>query len=247
MANWYDDNSFWETFRDYMFDPARIELARAEVDNVVALLKLERGASVLDLCCGIGRHSLEFARRGFSVTGVDRTKSYLEQAQATAVKEGLQIEFVQSDMREFTRRDAFDGAINLFTSFGYFDDATDDLRVARNVCDSLRAGGKFVIDINGKEIIAGKFRERDWNYRPDGTIVMEERRLLDGWTRVESRWIHLRGGERRESTVVIRLYSGAELIALMKQAGFGRVETYGSLAATPYDNRAERLVAVATK
>ncbi|MGO9605885.1 MAG: class I SAM-dependent methyltransferase [Candidatus Binataceae bacterium] len=187
MANWFDDNSFWETFQDYMFDPARIELARAEVDNVVALLKLEREARVLDLCCGIGRHSIEFARRGFSVTSVDRTKPYLEQAQATAVKEGLQIEFVQSDMREFSRRDAFDGAINLFTSFGYFDDVADDLRVARNVYESLRAGGRFVVDINGKEIIAGKFRERDWNYRADGTIVMEERRLLDGWTKIESR------------------------------------------------------------
>ncbi|HKM99293.1 MAG TPA: methyltransferase domain-containing protein [Candidatus Binataceae bacterium] len=247
MSNWYDDNSFWETFQDYMFDPARIELARTEVDKLVALLKLDRGARVLDLCCGIGRHSIEFARRGFSVTSVDRTKLYLEQAQASAAKEGLQIEFVQSDMREFSRREAFDGAINLFTSFGFFDDAADDLRVARNVCESLRVGGKFIVDINGKEIIAGKFRERDWNHRDDGTIVMEERRVIDGWTRIESRWIHLRGTERRESKVVVRLYSGAELVALMKQAGFQHVETYGSLAATSYDNHAERLVAVATK
>ena len=70
MANWYDDDSFWETFRDYMFNPARLEQTRAEVDQLITLLKLGSGVHVLDLCCGIGRHSLEFARRGFMVTGL---------------------------------------------------------------------------------------------------------------------------------------------------------------------------------
>jgi SAM-dependent methyltransferase len=247
MSNWYDDDSFWETFRDYMFSAARLDLSRAEVDRIVTLLNLVPGAQVLDLCCGIGRHSVEFARRGFGVTGVDRTESYLERARAAARAEGLHPEFVRSDMREFVRPEAFDGAICMFTSFGFFDDAADDLRVARNVCESLRPGAAFIVDVNGKEVIAAKFRERDWHRRDDGIIMMEERRVLDGWSKVESRWIHLRGTERRESTVLIRLYSGVELASMLKQAGFSKVATYGSLAATPYDQKAERLVAVATK
>ena len=247
MGDWYDDDTFWETFRDYMFNPARLEQTRAEVDQLVALLKLGAGNRVLDLCCGIGRHSLEFARRGFMVTGVDRTARYLEQAREAAARENLSIEFVHSDMRAFVRREAFDGALNMFTSFGYFEDAAEDLRVARNVRESLRAGARLVIDTNGKEVVAAKFRERDWNRSADGTIVIEERRVLDGWARLESRWIEVRGTERRESTVVVRAYSGVELSMLMKEAGFGKVMTHGSLAATPYDQRAERLVVVATK
>ena len=247
MAEWYDDDTFWETFRDYMFNPARLEQTRVEVDQLIALLKLTPGAHVLDLCCGIGRHSLEFARRGFKVTGVDRTARYLEEARDAAARENLSLEFIQSDMRAFERPEAFDGALSMFTSFGYFEDTGDDVHVARNVYESLRSGAKLAIDLNGKEVVAAKFRERDWNRREDGTIVIEERRVLDGWSKLETHWIQLRGAERRESTLVVRPYSAVELSMLLKEAGFREVATHGSLAATPYDHRAERLVAVATK
>jgi hypothetical protein len=101
--------------------------------------------------------------------------------------------------------------------------------------------------MNGKEIMARKFRERDWGTREDGAIVLEERRVLDGWKRVESRWTWIRGGERRSSTLLVRLYSGAELESLLHEVGFREVSLYGSLAATPYDQNADRLVAVASK
>ena len=198
MTDWYDDDSFWETFQNYMFDPRRLGLtAAAEVDQMIALLGLQSGGAVLDLCCGIGRHSIEFARRGFKVTGVDRTTPYLDQARASAAKENLKIEFVLSDMREFSRPAAFDGAINLFTAFVYFDDPADDAKVSRNHFESLKSGGRLIVDVNGKEIIAGKFRARDWSKREDGTIVLEERRVLDGWKRLENRWTWIRGNERR--------------------------------------------------
>lgn len=247
MTDWYDDDSFWETFQNYMFDPRRRALSVAEVDRMIALLALQSGAAVLDLCCGIGRHSLEFARRGFKMTGVDRTLPYLDQARASASKENLKIEFVLSDMREFSRPAAFDAALNFFSAFGYFENPADDARVARNLLDSLKPGGRLIVDMNGKEIMARKFRERDWDKGDDGAIVLEERRVLDGWKRIESRWTWVRGIERRSSTLVVRLYSGAELESLLREVGFREVSLYGSLGATPYDQNAQRLVAVATK
>jgi len=247
MTDWYDDDSFWETFQTYMFDPRRLGLAVAEVDQMVSRLGLQSGAAVLDLCCGIGRHSIEFARRGFKVTGVDRTLPYLDQARASAAKENLKIEFVLSDMREFSRASAFDAALNFFTAFGYFENPADDARVARNLFDSLKPGGRLIVDMHGKEIMARKFRERDWGTREDGAIVLEERRVLDGWKRVESRWTWIRGGERRSSTLLVRLYSGVELESLLREVGFREVSLYGSLSATPYDQNANRLVAVASK
>src|SRR5260370_31823603 len=154
---------------------------------MISLLDLKSGATVLDLCCGIGRHSLELARRGFKVTGVDLTKPYLEQERASASKENLKIEFVQSDMREFSRPGAFDAAINFFTAFGYFEDPADDAKVASNLLDSLKLGGRLIVDLNSKEILAGRFRERDWSRRDDGTIVLEERRVLGGWKPLQKR------------------------------------------------------------
>jgi SAM-dependent methyltransferase len=248
VSAWHEDDAFWETFGPYIFTDDRLKLAPSEVDSLIALLELEPGAKILDLCCGPGRHALEFACRGYAVTGVDRTRSYLDRARNQAASEGLKIELVESDARAFARPDAFDAALNLFTSFGYFDDPADDLKVARNLCASLRAGGKAVVDILGKEPLARRFRERDWSQQPDGTIVLEERKIKGAWERIESRWILVRSdGTKTEGTILLRLYSGTELTALLKQAGFAAVDLYGSVAGSPYDNRAERLIAVARK
>ena len=67
---WYEQDTFWETFEPTMFGERRWSDAPTEVENAIALLNLQPGKAVLDLCCGVGRHSLELARRGFAVTGV---------------------------------------------------------------------------------------------------------------------------------------------------------------------------------
>lgn len=247
MAEWHENDEFWGFFRTILFRRERIENAKGEIDGVVRLLDAKAGASILDLCCGVGRHSLELARRGYSVTAVDRTAAYLERARQDAEKESLAIEFVQSDMRDFLRPDAFDGAINLFTSFGYFEDPAEDLKVAQNLYRSLRLGARLVIDVLGKEVLARRFRERDWEPGPDGSLFLTEHRLRSGWDWIDVRWIVIRGTERREFTFAHRLYAGSELAILLRQAGFANVSLYGSLAATPYDHNAERLVAVAQK
>ncbi len=210
-------------------------------------MDLKPGANLLDLPCGVGRHSLEFARRGFHVTAVDRTTRYLDAARNQCAQEGLSIEFVASDMRVFERSNSFDGAINLFTSLGYFEDDSDDLMVARNFASSLRPGARLVADMNGKELLARKFSERDWHRQPDGSLMLEERKVLGAWERIENHWSLIRGADRIDGGFTVRLYSGTELATLLKRAGFGAVAIYGSLAATPYDQNAERLVAVAKK
>jgi SAM-dependent methyltransferase len=246
MAEWFSNDEFWARFEEHMFTPARLDATRAEVERFIELFDVHPLAAILDLGCGPGRHALEFARRGFMVTGVDRTRHYLDKARAVADAEGLAIEFVESDMRNFVRPESFDAAINYFTAFGYFDDPADDLKVVRNLCTSLKPGGRLLIDVNGKEIIAAKYQPRGFDRHGD-TIVLEERRLFDGWKRLESKWTMIRGTERYESSVTLRLYSGAELEGLLLQAGFTRVELYGRLNGVPYDQNAERLIAIATK
>ena len=76
---------------------------------------------------------------------------------------------------------------------------------------------------------------------------MEERVVREDWSWVENHWIWIRGPAQKVFTFGIRLYSGAELNALLAEAGFSAVQLYGSLAGTPYDHTAQRLVAVATK
>lgn len=229
-----------------LFDQKRLERTKEEVDKILSLLKISPPASVLDLCCGPGRHSLELARRGFSVTGVDRTKTYLEKARKLAKKENLKAEFIQKDMRKFCKPDTFDAATNLFTSFGYFENIEDDKKVLRNVYRSLKRGGIFLMDTMGKEVLARIFRERDW-YEIDGNVMLEERRVLKDWTWIESRWILLKDAKKLEHKISLRLYSASELRALLKDTGFGAVDIYGDLEGSSYDHTAKRLVLVARK
>jgi SAM-dependent methyltransferase len=246
MKKWYDDDAFWEAWGPIMFSRERWEGAPEEVDNLIDLVDIEPNANVLDLCCGPGRHLLEFARRGFSVTGVDRTKKYLEDARKSAEKEGLKAEFVQKDMRKFRKPQTFDLAVNLLTSFGFFEDQRDDEKVAKNVFASLREGGAFVIEMMGKEILARIFRERDWQ-EVNGAIWMEERKVSKDWSWMENRWILLKGGQTHEFRFSLRPYSAAELTRLLTECGFAETEVYGNLAGAPYDHKAQRLVVVAHK
>ena len=246
MKPWYDQDSYWTTFESILFNRKRLADTPSQVDNIIKLLNVKEGAKILDLCCGIGRHSLEFVRRGFQVTGVDRTKSYLDKAKKQAKAEDLPIELVNEDMRNFCRDDVFDVVINMFTSFGYFEDASDDRQVVENVYRSLRSGGKFLIEMMGKELVARDFRERDWN-EINGFTILEDRKLLNNWEKIQSRWIILKDDQQIEHKIVLRLYSAAELTALLEQTDFSDVKVYGSLEGIDYDYKAKRLVVVAQK
>lgn len=243
---WHEEDAFWETVAPVLFRERRWLDAPTEVENAIFLLGISQGASVLDLCCGVGRHSLELARRGFRVTGVDRTSAYLEKARKQAQAEGLDVEFVQDDMRTFCRMNAFNAAVNLFTSFGYFEDLEEDRRVVMNVYRSLRSGGVFLVEMMGKEVLARIFRERDW-HEEDGVIFLEERKLSKNWSWIENRWIMLKNGEKQEFRISHRLYSAVELSELLNECGFSVVDVYGDLTGAPYDHAAKRLVAVAHK
>lgn len=249
MADWFEDESFWDTIAPFLFgvvrDDARTE---AEVDALTGLLGITPGTRVLDLPCGTGRHAVAWAERGHRVTGVDRSEAYLSLAKERAAARGAEVELVRADMREFVRPESFDLALNLFTSLGYFADPADDVRVLRNLLASLVPGGKAVIEMAGKELMARNLTARSWDELP-GTdqFLLQEHALVPGMGAVENRWIWIGGAERREFRFTLRAYSGTELMRALTDAGFATVELFGDLGGAPYDLTAKRLVAVATK
>lgn len=247
MATWHEDDEFWEALCPILLSEKAWNDSVAEIDGMIELLEIEPGACVLDLGCGPGRHSLGLTRRGFKMTGVDRTRRYLDEACRRAEEEGLDIEFVQEDMRRFVRPEAFDAAINFFTAFGYFEDPENDRQVAENLCRSLKPGGKLIMDLMGKEVLARIFQERHWEILENGAFLLQESKLYNGWSWIESRWIFLDGEKRREFTVSHRLYSGAELSSLLRSCGFESVTLFGDLNGSPYDQKAKRLVALAVR
>ena len=243
MTIWYEDPGFWSGTSEFMFDEDRWNSADAEVDGAVALLGVEPGAHVLDLCCGPGRHARALLARGLQVTGVDLQGAHVREARRRAPG----IEAVEADMREFRRDAAFDGAINLFTSFGYFDDIADDLRVAENLHASLIPGARCIIETKGKENLARQFEPVACHELKDGTILTERREILGAWERCRCTFTRQLADGTVDYQFVTRLYAATELRALLQDAGFAQVEFYGSLDGAPYDHEAQRMVAVAIK
>ncbi|MHC6204301.1 class I SAM-dependent methyltransferase [Breznakiellaceae bacterium SP9] len=253
---WFADESFWQHYAPIMFDSSHWAEVPLVADGVTALSALDLYKSaptvcsnpprILDLCCGMGRISLELSRRGFAVTGVDLSESLLQTAREDAAYEGLELEFVQSDARGFKRPDFFDAAVNLYISFGYFDDEADDLRVAKNVYTSLKPGAAFIIETLGKEIAVRDFTAGEWFERA-GYTVLTEYKAIDAWTRLANRWILLKDNEHIERSFTQRLYAASELRCLLQKAGFETVALYGDWDECAYDENARTLIACARK
>lgn len=243
---WFDNDAFWHDTYSFMFPDTRLNAARDEVDKIIRLTKIKKGPA-LDLCCGPGRCTVALAKRRFAVTGVDRTKYLLDKARARARAAKVKIELVQKDMRDFVRPDSFDLVISMYTSFGYFETKEEDLSVLRNIHTSLRRGGVFVIDTISKERVAKIFLPSSVDALPDGSLLVQLRTLVDDFTRTSNEWIVVRKGRAKSYKFSHRLYSGQELRESMERAGFKRVKLYGSFDGTPYDNKAERLIAVGRK
>ena len=249
MTAWYEDDVFWETMERFFFSHFRTgDMAEQEIVQIGRLVPLPRGAAILDLGCGPGRLALPLARRGFAVTGVDRTTRYLERARAAAAAEQLEVEYVEEDMRRFQRASAFDVVLNLFSTFGYFELPEDDDRVLEQAFMSLKPGGVIVMEMLGKEQVARDYQERIWYPSTEGDeYLLEHHEVLDGFRGIVNTWTVVRDGAHRIFQVTVRLYSGVELEAALHRAGFRQVRLYGNLDGAPYDHEAERLVVIAEK
>ncbi len=241
---WYFDERLWEQFYDCMFSAAQFEAGEAQVSQLIGLLGREP-ERVLDLACGPGRHTLPLCRAGFAVTAVDSSEYLLTDLRRRLQHEGLSAEVLQRDMREFTRPDSYDLALCMWSSFGYFDRPEDDLKVLKNVVAALNAGGRFVLDVVGKEYLARQLEPVMVRDFPDGAMLIEQPCLIDNMTRLSNRWTLVRGDSVYRTSFSHRCYSALELEDRLFAAGFKSVAIYGGLDGSEYNLDSERLLIVA--
>jgi len=243
---WFDDDLFWQEVYPFVYPEQRFAEAPKQVEKALALTK-PGGKAALDLCCGPGRYSIALAQAGFSVTGVDRTKFFLDKARGKARAAKTKVEWIQMDMRDFAREDAFDLVLSMMTSFGYFDDKDEDLLVLRNVFTSLRPGGVWLVEVMGKECLAKAYQPTTSASLPDGTKLIQCHEIFDNWTRIRNEWILIRKGRAKSFKFHHTVYSGQELRDRLIQTGFTDVKLYGNLDGDEYGANAYRLIAVGRK
>jgi len=218
------------------------ERSDAEAEQVWRLLELEPGSSVLDLACGHGRIANRLAERGAGVTGYDADRFFLGRARADARERGVEVSYLEGDMRTLPWERRFDAALLWFTAFGYFDDE-GNRAVLREVRRALRPGGRFVLEMIHLPWLL-LHRQRQLFVRRGADVMLDENTWHPASSEMETRRTVVRNGAVREFSYAIRMFMPAELRAWLQEAGFDRVELLGR-EGLPVSSEDRRLVALA--
>jgi len=243
---WFEDNNMWEVFYDCMFDRESFVVANQQCQQIVDLVGAPI-STVLDMACGPGRHVLGFSRMGLQVSGVDLSGFLLNKAANLIEQEQLNATIVHSDLLDFQPSSKFDLITNLFTSFGYYANPADNQQVLNNAFNWLSENGTFIIDTFGKEQAAHAIEPVHCTEYDNGDLRFERPLLVDDMRVYSNEWILVRDNQAHRWEYEHFVYSADELTNMLMQAGFSKVEIYGSLTKDDYDLSAERLVAVARK
>jgi SAM-dependent methyltransferase len=201
-----------------------------EADLAARFLELASGMEVLDVPCAYGRIANRLALRGARVTGFDANYGYLERARQDAARLGVEVEYVAGDMRELPWTSRFDGIVNWFLSFGYFDDATNR-RMLASWRRALRSGGKLVLDVYN---LAEYLRVLPSGSRPRVSILsqigddlmMFSTRYNPNEGYVEGERLVIRDGKVGRARYFQRIPAYTELRDWLIQAGFSRVDSF---------------------
>jgi SAM-dependent methyltransferase len=237
FASWFDTDYYHILYKDRDMDEAR-----RFVGNLCRNLALPPGATILDLACGKGRHSLTFHNLGFEVTGADLSENSILEASKKA-KKGLR--FVVHDMRDIIPGAFFDAVFNIFTSFGYFDSTEDNIRVIQSVHSMLNRDGLFVIDfMNASKVIRTLEPEAilskgglDFHIkkRYDGQFIYKDIRFEDH-------------GKAYHFIERVQAFTEKDFRAMLEVNGFEILRTFGDFDLHPFNVvESDRLIVVAKK
>ncbi len=225
------------------------------VDFCIEALGLKKGSELLDIACGAGDQSVEFAKLGINVTAFDISESLIDAAQECAGDHEVTVNFFTGDMLKMSFEDQFNGAVLLSHSFGFFNHE-ENKQVLKDTHKALKEGGCLLLDLMNPYNFP-KFM-KTWTAL-EGGYLLSEPHLLDAPAGV------LRGrpatfidtdnnrivlmDEDALSNNDIRMYTALEIRAMLEEIGFTKIEFYGQnkLPRMPYSSGSERMVVVASR
>lgn len=242
MAPWYE-TFFRGVALDFWRQIVTPEWTAGEVNFLEKALEAP-GGRLLDVPCGNGRHSIELARRGYRVTGVDLSEEFVTEARQAAA--GLAAEFRLGDMRDLPWENEFDGAFCFGNSFGYLDHAGAAAFLAA-LARALKPGGRLVIENPMvAESILTHLEPNRW-YRVGDMLMLSENRYDTAASRLDIDYTFIRDGVIETRPASSYVLSAAELRRMTAAAGFEVTAAYGSTGGEPYQLRSPEMLLVARR
>jgi len=236
----YFGSAYLEIYSEHLYEKNKIA---AETDFIIKTLKLNKTTRLLDIACGFGKHLLFFFKRAVPAFGLDINRSYLQFAMRKfPASHAKKSPLVQGTMTRLPFQDgAFDAAISLFNSFGYYPlDCPDaDLTTLKEVSRALKSGGRFFLEIPNKQPVVRMACENPQTLQCGLEFAIHEiweydktQNLLHNKTTFNVR------GKTTQAGYCLRLYTKGELAALFKKAGLSVVGVYGDYNGAPYSRSA---------
>ena len=208
------------------------ERTTAEIDFILAELALPAGARLLDVGCGFGRHSIELARRGFDVTGIDPAAAMIGAARERARDTAVSVTFQQIPAEQFAAAHPFDAAICLFTTLGQIAAGDDNRGLLHTVYHALKPGGQIVIEVPQRDTAAAQLKPAE--KFGGGERYTAVTKNFDPTTKnVTEKFLVVTPEQKREYRLRYHLFSFSELSALLTDAGFEITAVYGNYAGAP--------------
>lgn len=217
------------------FDAASADMAwtdrtAGEVERALKILKPRGDERILDLACGSGRHALELRRRGFSVVGVDISPELIEIARGEAAVEGLEIEFVEADLRKLEYEDEFDLVLNLNDgAIGYLENDEENHRIFEVIARALRGDGRNLVQLPNVLYAREHLPQRSW-IPASSMVELVEHRWNKSGKRLEGLMVAAHFGQVLDGLDGIeftqRLYTVEELGEIYRSVGMELTRTY---------------------
>ena len=246
--DWFESENFWTQYAPIMFDNAHWAEAPTVAQYVKDIAGLGEGDKILDAGCGLGRISVELAALGLDVTGVDIIQSELDAARESAEAEGVPLTLINHDLRSFQAREQFDCAINLYTSFGYCATIEEDMKILKNIADSVKTDGTFIMECTSRETAIMYFTAGE-EFERAGYKVVTHFEVVGAWEGLRSQWTlyPLESKQAIDHTFIQRLYPATFLRDKLIDFGYSKVNIYGDFDKSPYNEHARTMLIIGKK
>lgn len=240
-SEWFEE-WFDTPFYHILYQNRNESEAAAFIQKLMGTLALDKGANILDLACGKGRHAVTLNKLGYKVIGSDLSVNSIAQAKKY---ENDDLRFIVQDMREPLANKTFDGIVNLFTSFGYFDEKTDNLKVLESCNVMLPSKGTLVIDFMNAIFVSENIVEKETKTLEG--ITFDITRRYDGKHIFKTiSFSHL--GNSYSFTERVQALKKVDFEELLAQADFTIDHIYGNYNLDGFDAKtSDRLIIVAHK